>query len=53
MMDERDNNQTQQSPRKKLSYRKPEVHVIGSLEQIQASYSGRSYDGPDGRYYYS
>jgi hypothetical protein len=37
----------------KLSYRQPEVFVLGSLKQVQSYYEGGSYDGPDRSYYYT
>ena len=31
---------------KRLPYRQPEVYSLGSLEQVQANYTGTIYDGP-------
>lgn len=34
------------------AYNKPEVTLLGSLEQVQAYYHGYYYDGPRSYYYY-
>lgn len=36
---------------KRLSYRQPEVYLLGSLKRIQSGYGGDYIDG-DSRYYY-
>lgn len=37
----------------KLPYRQPQIYSLGSLDKVQAYYTGTSYDGPNSWYWYS
>lgn len=37
---------------KRRTYRQPQVHSFGSLEQVQSYYNGSYYDGPESSYWY-
>jgi len=34
-------------------YQSPEIFELGSLEKVQAYYTGNYYDGPQSSYWYS
>ena len=37
----------------RLPYHQPAVYYLGSIEKLQANYSGEALDGPDNGYYYN
>jgi len=46
-------NEARETNEAPAAYRRPEVHDLGALEQVQAYYTGSYRDGPRSSYWYN